>query len=139
MTLFFPFFLPHALIGQADEPARAKTSNLITSKNLVLQFTSQHLQSWCLTITISLIGVPHGVGAREDHSFCPPCHNMSLTKGGNSVMGPTQLGKLTFIIIYNDHEVQSWKGPYGGSTPAPLKEAQWGIKLPNSAARCLNH
>ena len=44
---------------------------------------------------------------------------------------------IVAIII----ELQSWKGPYGSSILALVKEAQWGIELPTSgsAARCLNH
>ena len=38
-------------------------------------------------------------------------------------------------------ELQSWKRPYRSPSPAPVKEAQWGIKLPasGSAAKNLNH
>ena len=45
--------------------------------------------------------------------------------------------KIIIIIL----ELQSWKGPYGLLSPAPVKEAQWGIKLPTSgsAAGCLSH
>ena len=39
-----------------------------------------------------------------------------------------------------DLELQSWKGPYGSSSPASVREAQWGIELPTpgSTARDLN-
>ena len=41
----------------------------------------------------------------------------------------------------NNFEPQSWNGPYGSSSPGPLREAPWGIKLltSGSAARDLNH
>ena len=48
-----------------------------------------------------------------------------------------KVGPIIIIII----ELQSWKGPYGSSSPTPVKEAQWGIKLTTlgSATRDLNH
>ena len=45
---------------------------------------------------------------------------------------------ITIIIIIS--ELRSWKGPSRSLSPAPVREAQWGIKLPafGSAATYLN-
>ena len=46
---------------------------------------------------------------------------------------------LSCLVIIS--KLQSWKGPYGSSSPAPIKKAQWGFEPPTSSstARGLNH
>ena len=48
---------------------------------------------------------------------------------------------LPLVMMMIILKLQSWKGPYGSSSPAPVKEAQWGIEPPASGStiRDLNH
>ena len=40
-------------------------------------------------------------------------------------------GNMTIRIVL---DLQSWKGPYGSSSPAPVKKAQCEIELPTSCS-----
>ena len=51
------------------------------------------------------------------------------------------LQMLITTTITTTFELQSWKGPYGSLSPAPVKEAQWGVEFPPSGflARSPSH
>lgn len=83
-----------------------------------------------------------GVGSKLS---IPPCHLLAISWGDevrdckvySCSKTERRQGHRAIIIIL---EVQCLKGPYGFSSPAPVKDVQWGIEHPtsNSATRNLN-
>ena len=104
-----------------------------------------------LLIIVYFQKMSHAQGRTQHLPWWPPFtlvlskDRSSMKRNGNAayfsfpdgiLSHPCHLAKLPFspCIIIIILELQNWKGPYGSLSPAPVKEAQRGTKLPTAGS-----